>query len=215
MRWWCPMHAEITADKPGSKCDACGGMTLVPRIIQYRPPGKVLAIPETAVVDTGRHQVVYVERMPGMFEGVQVSLGPRCGSAFPVFAGLEPGQRVVSQGAFLVDAEARLNPSVAVGYFGATPQAANAPRSAETPVVGEKDLAGPDQKLIVAQRICPVTGKPLGSMGAPVRVELSGRVLFVCCEACETPLRDQPMKYLKRLGETAFPDAKARNQGPP
>ena len=38
-----------------------------------------LAVPERAVIDTGSKKVVYVEREPGMFEGVEVELGPRQG----------------------------------------------------------------------------------------------------------------------------------------
>ena len=54
-----------------------------------------------------------------MFDGVEVVLGPRCGDFYPVVRGLEVGQRVAFAGAFLLDAETRLNPSLAAGYFGA------------------------------------------------------------------------------------------------
>ena len=42
------------------------------------PPAaqEFLVVPERAVVDTGAKKVVYVEREPGMFEGVEVQLGP-------------------------------------------------------------------------------------------------------------------------------------------
>jgi hypothetical protein len=36
-----------------------------------------------------------------------------------VIRGLEPGLRVVTSGAFLVDAETRINPALASAYFGA------------------------------------------------------------------------------------------------
>ena len=41
-------------------------------------------VPERAVVDTGTKKVVYVEREPGLFEGVEVELGPRHGEYYPV-----------------------------------------------------------------------------------------------------------------------------------
>src|SRR5262249_22682229 len=119
LRWWCPMHPRVTAEAPGSTCSACGGMTLVPRVVSLQPRGEVLAVPESAVVDSGTRKVVYVERAPGMVDGVEVVLGPRCGDAYPVIRGLEAGQRVVTSGTFLVDAETRLNPGLAAGYFGA------------------------------------------------------------------------------------------------
>jgi hypothetical protein len=118
--WWCPAHARVTADQPGGACSLCNGMKLLPRVLSYNPPGHVLALPHGAVVDTGAKKVVYVERMPGMFDGVEVVVGPRCGDFYPVVRGLDPGQRVATAGAFLLDAETRLNPNVATGYFGAT-----------------------------------------------------------------------------------------------
>ena len=43
------------------------------------------------------------------------------------------------------------------------------------------------------------TGEPLDSMGGPVRVDLDGRVVFVCCKSCEKPLRKTPAEYLAKL----------------
>ena len=41
--------------------------------------GLTLAVPESAVIDTGTRKVVYVETAPGQFDGLEVVLGPRCG----------------------------------------------------------------------------------------------------------------------------------------
>lgn len=41
-----------------------------------------------------------------------------------------------------------------------------------------------DDLLIQAQRICPVTGKKLGSMGRPVKAEVNGATVFLCCKSC-------------------------------
>jgi membrane fusion protein, copper/silver efflux system len=119
LRWWCPMHPEVVAEEPNGRCKACGGMKLVPRVVSFRPLGQVLAVPRSAVVDAGARKVVFVESMPGMFDGVLVVLGPRCGDFYPVVRGLEAGQKVAVAGAFLLDAETRLNPSLASAYFGA------------------------------------------------------------------------------------------------
>ncbi len=124
IRWWCPMHPAVTADHPGERCQDCGGMILKPRVLSYQPPGQVLTVPESAVIDSGFRTVVFIETMPGMFDGVEVVLGPRCGDWYPVVKGLEAGQRVAVSGAFLLDAETRLNPSLASSYFGAASRAA-------------------------------------------------------------------------------------------
>jgi membrane fusion protein, copper/silver efflux system len=208
LRWWCPMHPEVASERPGGTCKACEGMALRPRVVTYSPPGQVLAVPESAVVDTGTKAVVYVEGMPGMFDGVEVALGPRCGGFYPVARGLEPGQRVASAGAFLLDAETRLNPGLAAAYFGAgrgsgaTASRPASPPAAPTPLDG---LAPEDRAIAERQKVCPVTRKPLGSMGTPTRLVVSGRVVFLCCEGCEGKLRGDPAKYLATIPATPSP----------
>ena len=81
--------------------------------------GKVLSVPETAVIDTGARKVVYREAGPSLYEGVEVELGPRCGDDYPVFRGLEAGDRVATAGSFLIDAETRLTGGLGSTYFGA------------------------------------------------------------------------------------------------
>jgi Cu(I)/Ag(I) efflux system membrane fusion protein len=73
----------------------------------------VLSVPESAVIDTGTKKVVYVETEPGLYDARAVELGPRSGNYYPVLAGLTLGQKIVTQGSFLIDAEARLNPAAA------------------------------------------------------------------------------------------------------
>jgi hypothetical protein len=209
--WWCPMHPKVIADGPGHTCPECGGMKLEPRIITYNPPGEVPAVPESAVVDTGAKKVVYVERMPGMFDGVEVVLGPRCGTFYPVVRGVEVGQNVVTAGAFLLDAESRLSPSVAAGYFGAG-QGAGSERRDGIPVtpasppsesadIAEalRHLPAEDRALAEKQKVCPVTGQALGSMGTPPVLTVEGRKVFLCCKGCEGKLLKEPGKYLKKL----------------
>ena len=41
-----------------------------------------------------------------------------------------------------------------------------------------------DRLLIGAQRICPVTGKDLRSMGGPVKAEVGKATVFLCCKGC-------------------------------
>jgi hypothetical protein len=208
VRWWCPMHPGVTADRPGASCEACGGMALQPRVVTFLPRGQVLSVPESAVVDTGARTVVFVESMPGTFDGVEVVLGPRCGDDFPVVRGLEPGQKVAIKGAFLLDAETRLNPSLAAGYFGAARDQAATSAAVPGVVKGPSheptafDALSPDDRLLARQqRVCPVTRKPLGSMGTLERVEVAGRTVFLCCAGCEARLRRDPARYLAELSQ--------------
>ena len=70
----------------------------------------MLTVPEMAVIDTGSKKLVYVEREPGQFDGVEVEVGPVADGFYPVLKGLRSGDRVAAAGAFLIDAETRLNP---------------------------------------------------------------------------------------------------------
>lgn len=177
-------------------------MRLVPRVIAHAPPGTVLAIPESAVVDFGNERIVYLERMPGMFDGVRVELGPRGGGYYPVLGGIAAGDHVVVAGAFLLDAEARLNPALASSYFGAGPNAGAVSKttaSGKAASVDQTDkiakalaVLGPEDRLAAErQRTCPVTGLPLGSMGTPIKVAKNGRDVFVCCQACIAQLNKE------------------------
>jgi hypothetical protein len=175
--------------------------------------GGFVAVPETAIIDTGNRQMVFVETMPGMFDGVEVKLGPRCGDFFPVIAGLEPGVKVATTGTFLIDAEARLSPNLAAGYFGAS-RAAESESSARPPaevplskrgasqktkVTATPPLSAADRALVEKQKICPVTGLALDSMGGPIAVAVEGRRVFICCKGCESKLKQDAQKYLAKL----------------
>jgi predicted nucleic-acid-binding Zn-ribbon protein len=113
------MHPEVVQDAPG-KCPKCGGMELEKKEIPGASGKDVLVVPETAVVDTGKRKVVYVESSPGVFDAREVVLGPRAGVFYPVVRGVEAGMKVATAGSFLIDAETRLNPAAAGSYFGAS-----------------------------------------------------------------------------------------------
>lgn len=52
---------------------------------------------------------------------------------------------------------------------------------------------------IAQQKICPVSGKALGSMGAPPAVRIGDRDVYVCCAGCTNALKADPQKYLAKL----------------
>lgn len=82
------------------------------------PAGRdVLAIPRSAVLDTGMRKIVYVAEGNGEFEGRQVQLGPAGTDYYPVLSGLKEGERIVSQGSFLIDSQTRITGGM-TGMFG-------------------------------------------------------------------------------------------------
>jgi membrane fusion protein, copper/silver efflux system len=68
----------------------------------------VLAVPESAVLDSGSQQTVIVDRGGGKFEPKQVQLGRRGDGYVEVKEGIEDGDVVVTSGNFLIDAESNL-----------------------------------------------------------------------------------------------------------
>lgn len=74
-----------------------------------------LAVPASAVIDTGSRQLVYVETTPGAYAlrtvkvGVEGELqGDGSTRWVSVIEGLNAGEKVVTSGSFLIDAEAQL-----------------------------------------------------------------------------------------------------------
>lgn len=77
----------------------------------------VLTVPATAVIDDGSRQVVFVAKPGGLFEPRRIKIGSRSADQVEVLFGLNEGERVVSAGNFLVDAESNLQ--TALQSFGA------------------------------------------------------------------------------------------------
>jgi Cu(I)/Ag(I) efflux system membrane fusion protein len=67
-----------------------------------------LVVPESAVLYTGPRTVVFVDLGGGRFRPREVRLGAKSAGAYEVLAGLCEGDRVVTSGNFLLDAESRL-----------------------------------------------------------------------------------------------------------
>jgi hypothetical protein len=61
-------------------------------------------------------------------------------------------------------------------------------------------LSAEDRAAALKQKICPVSGGPLGSMGAPIKVAVAGHEVFICCEHCEQPLKDDAATHLAKIG---------------
>jgi Cu(I)/Ag(I) efflux system membrane fusion protein len=70
--------------------------------------GRKLLIPESAVIDTGRGLVAYVDSGDGSFEPREIKTGLRTDGAIEVLHGLKEGEMVVSQANFLIDSEAQI-----------------------------------------------------------------------------------------------------------
>jgi Cu(I)/Ag(I) efflux system membrane fusion protein len=180
--------------------------------------GLVLAVPETAVIDTGNQTIVYRETTPGVFEGVRIKLGPRMAgphdvSWYPVLSGLNAGEEIVTSGSFLVDAETRLNPAAGSIYFGGsggsksggsvTNVRPSTPEDEDAKLIAVlANMPEADRKLVEVQQYCPIlTDNKLGSMGEPVKLTVDGQPVFVCCSGCSKKALANPGQTLAKVEE--------------
>ncbi len=76
---------------------------------------KVLAVPDSAVIDNGVRQVVLVDRGEGRFEPRPVQIGARADGFTEIRDGVKDGEKVVVSANFLIDAESNLK--AALGAF--------------------------------------------------------------------------------------------------
>ena len=109
--WSCPMHPFVLQSNSG-RCPVC-------QMVLVQTPGqtageqpesdqKLLAVPVTAVLDSGMRKLVYVEKGKGRFVPVEIVTGPRADAFYPVLTGLSEGDRVAMRGNFLLDSQQQI-----------------------------------------------------------------------------------------------------------
>jgi len=77
-------------------------------VILQEPIGNVIAVPDTAVINTGTRVVVYVAGADGNFTPRDVVVGAKTNGYYEIRSGLNEGDRVAADANFLVDSESRL-----------------------------------------------------------------------------------------------------------
>lgn len=87
-----------------------------------------VAVPSSAVMDTGIRKTVYIAREGGVIEPRAVETGARFGEMVEIVKGLAAGERVVASGNFLIDSESQMK-AAADGPPASSAAEASAPRS--------------------------------------------------------------------------------------
>jgi membrane fusion protein, copper/silver efflux system len=79
--------------------------------------GKGFTVPVSAVLLTGKRNLVYVRTDNGNhFVAREVGLGPRFGNKYVILWGLSEGEEVVSEGGYLIDSESQLRSGDGPGH---------------------------------------------------------------------------------------------------
>jgi Cu(I)/Ag(I) efflux system membrane fusion protein len=68
----------------------------------------VVAVPDSAVLNSGSRQAVLIDRGEGRFEPREVTLGARTDGYYQILNGVQPDEKVVVGANFLIDAESNL-----------------------------------------------------------------------------------------------------------
>ena len=118
-----------------------------------RTKGRTVAVPDSAVLDTGARQLVLVQREEGKFEPRTVKVGMRADGYIEVLEGIKAGENVVVSANFLIDAESNLK-AVIGGMSGMAMGAA-------------KPAASKDGKPAAPSPPPAKDGKPMADMPMP------------------------------------------------
>ncbi|HEY5676187.1 MAG TPA: efflux RND transporter periplasmic adaptor subunit [Myxococcales bacterium] len=98
-----------------------------------------VTVPADSVLDSGLRKTVFVDRGNGSFERRAVETGWRFGDRVEIRRGLQPGERIVVAGTFLLDSESRMR----LGPGTSEPAAHHHPAAAPAPEARKDAPAAP------------------------------------------------------------------------
>lgn len=195
--------------------------------VDQQPTALPLAIRASAILDTGRRRIAYRKQADGAFELVPLTVGPRAagmddqgqiGIYYTVLDGLNEKDEVVVRAGFLLDSQRQIEGMPSLFFpAGAAPVAGHVGHGGHSghDTTSGQEQRGPsdmdkmrselqklspeDRASAEKQHICPVTGKMLGTMGSPQKVDVRGRPVWICCPGCRDELLNNAEKYLAKL----------------
>ncbi len=81
-------------------------------VVIHAELGKVLAIPESAVLETGIRKIVFVKDGEGIFTPKEISTGRQTDDYYEVLRGIKEGEEVVTSANFLIDSESKIKAAI-------------------------------------------------------------------------------------------------------
>jgi Cu(I)/Ag(I) efflux system membrane fusion protein len=101
------LRLELKNDDHALRPDMWASVELVVEL------GRRLAVPASAVIDTGERCVAFVEGVDHHLEPREVMVGARTEDWWEVREGLKEGEQVVTRALFLIDSESQLKAAIA------------------------------------------------------------------------------------------------------
>jgi membrane fusion protein, copper/silver efflux system len=136
----------------------------------HLPPS--VNIPVDAVMDSGLKKIVFVERDQGFFEPRKVKTGWRLGDRVEILEGLQPGERIVISGNFLIDSESRMK-LAAAGMFGE----------------------------VTKDPVCGLNVDESKAKAAGFQKTFNNQTYYFCSQGCQQHFDKNPERYAGKTGE--------------
>lgn len=95
-----------------------------------------------------------------------------------------------------------------VGITGAERRPMKFAVSSMVPMTAAQQVA----TAIAKQKVCPVSGHPLGSMGKALPVTIGDKTVYVCCAGCIDTVKSDPAKYFGQKPELVVTKATQADQ---
>ena len=77
-------------------------------VMLQEPVGMAVAVPDSAVLQTGTRSIAFVDRGNGQFEPREVRTGVKANGYYEIKSGISAGETVAVDANFLIDSESRL-----------------------------------------------------------------------------------------------------------
>jgi Cu(I)/Ag(I) efflux system membrane fusion protein len=151
--------------------------------LPVRLPAAV-TVPLDAVVDSGAHARIYVERSEGIFEPREVETGWRFGEQVEIRHGVRPGERIVVAATFMLDSESRLK----------SPMSELSARSADGPPVMPNHAAS----KMVKDPTCGKLVEPAIAAAAGNTFDYRGATYYFCSTQCKQAFQKDPVGSVNR-----------------
>jgi membrane fusion protein, copper/silver efflux system len=158
------LKIRLEADNPGYTLRT--GMFVDVDLPISLPPA--ITVPADAVLDSGLKKTVFVDQGNGSFEPREVETGRHIGNRVEIVNGLNPGEKVVVSGNFLIDSESRLE-LAAAGMAG---------------TLSKDPVCGMDVSVSKAEK-------------AGRKSIYNGKAYYFCSDECKAQFDKNPARYPK------------------
>ncbi len=169
---------------------------------------EAVVVPVAAVIDSGKSKTVYVVKGEGIFEPRLVVTGWQFNDRVEIVEGLQPGEKIVISGNFLIDSESRMKLAAArlMTEVVASP-GKELPMSAAEPPPSQPThaaITNTADQATIKDPVCGMTVDPETAKAAGLTAVTQGKTYYFCSQECvdefhrhgpqnSSPTASQPM----------------------